>query len=156
MVGKISSTSAFIISTSVTPFTIKEYLRAGKSSQPQRRGRPVVEPNSFPCLRMRSPVSSDNSVGKGLLPQREGGGQQPNYCAGARRYRIGTRHVRVASKVNIEQRTLRSFRQNALPLLQFVIEKIFAVDEAQCFQMFDCVKKFLLQRIPFKINGVSF
>src|ERR1700756_1831233 len=70
MVSKLSNTSAFIMVSSETPLIIMAYLRAGKSNQPQRRARPVVEPYSLPILRMVSPVSSFSSVGKGPLPTR--------------------------------------------------------------------------------------
>lgn len=63
-------TSAFIIMSSVTPFTITAYFNAGISSQPVRRGRPVVLPNSFPICRIFSPVALSSSVGKGPLPTR--------------------------------------------------------------------------------------
>src|ERR1017187_10967753 len=42
--------------------------KAGKSSQPQRRGRPVVLPNSRPTSRKRSPDLSRSSGGNGPLP----------------------------------------------------------------------------------------
>src|SRR5678809_1479444 len=44
--------------------------RAGRSSQPQRRGRPVVAPYSPPALRRRSPASPCSSVGNGPSPTR--------------------------------------------------------------------------------------
>src|SRR3954465_4101867 len=40
------------------------------SNQPQRRGRPVVVPNSAPTLRSRSPSASSSSVGNGPSPTR--------------------------------------------------------------------------------------
>ena len=42
----------------------------GASYQPQRRGRPVVVPNSPPTLRSRSPSASNSSVGNGPSPTR--------------------------------------------------------------------------------------
>src|SRR3712207_5016447 len=70
MVLKILRTSAFIISSCVTPLIIIEYFSDGRSIQPQRLGRPVVDPNSFPSFLINSPWSSNNSVGKGPLPTR--------------------------------------------------------------------------------------
>ena len=67
---KESSTSAFVITILVTPLIIQAYCNATKSIHPQRRARPVVAPNSEPILRNSSPVSSNNSVGKGPLPTR--------------------------------------------------------------------------------------
>ena len=40
------------------------------SNQPQRRGRPVVEPNSLPRLASPSPIASNSSVGNGPDPTR--------------------------------------------------------------------------------------
>jgi hypothetical protein len=54
----------------VTPFTRTEYLATTESNQPQRRGRPVVTPNSPPALRSHSPWSSRSSVGNGPDPTR--------------------------------------------------------------------------------------
>ena len=45
-----------------------EYFKAGKSSHQQRRGRPVVDPNSCPIFRKSAPVSSVSSVGNGPQP----------------------------------------------------------------------------------------
>src|SRR5688572_13310544 len=70
MVLKIFSTSAFIISSCVTPLIMMEYFNEGRSIQPHRLGRPVVDPNSFPCFRINSPCSSSSSVGNGPLPTR--------------------------------------------------------------------------------------
>ena len=43
---------------------------ATASNQPQRRGRPVVEPNSEPRVASRLPTSSNSSVGNGPEPTR--------------------------------------------------------------------------------------
>ena len=48
----------------------KKYFNGTKSIQPQRRGRPVVDPNSRPSCLICSPTSSSNSVGNGPLPTR--------------------------------------------------------------------------------------
>src|SRR5881628_3284518 len=66
--SKESRTSAFVITILVIPLIMQAYCNATKSIQPQRRGRPVVAPNSAPILRNSSPVSSKSSVGKGPLP----------------------------------------------------------------------------------------
>ena len=70
IVSNVSSTSLFIMISLVTPFTIIEYLKATRSIHPQRRLRPVTEPNSCPRVHILSPVSSNNSVGKGPEPTR--------------------------------------------------------------------------------------
>ena len=55
---------------SVTPLIMMAYFNCTKSNHPQRRGLPVVAPNSFPSFRINSPVSLSNSLGKGPLPTR--------------------------------------------------------------------------------------
>ncbi len=47
------------------PLSRTAYLSATRSIQPQRRGRPVVVPTSWPTLRRCSPTSSSSSVGNG-------------------------------------------------------------------------------------------
>src|SRR5512135_3471235 len=67
--------SNLVSTISVNPFTRAEYFNATRSSQPVRRGRPVVEPNSShglaPVPRKRAPISSNSSVGNGPAPTRE-------------------------------------------------------------------------------------
>ena len=52
----------------VTPFIMTAYFNATKSIQPQRRRRPVTEPNSCPRSHISLPVSSKSSVGNGPAP----------------------------------------------------------------------------------------
>src|SRR5512134_1865922 len=67
--------SILVSTISVRPLTRAEYFNATRSSQPVRRGRPVVDPYSShglaPVPRKRPPISSSNSVGKGPAPTRE-------------------------------------------------------------------------------------
>src|SRR5690625_1250298 len=64
------NTSSLVRTKSVTPLIRAAYRAIGASYQPQRRGRPVVVPNSPPLLRNRSPSSSWSSVGNGPSPTR--------------------------------------------------------------------------------------
>ena len=52
------------------PLRRTAYLSATRSSQPQRRSRPVVVPYSWPMSRMAAPTSSKSSVGNGPSPTR--------------------------------------------------------------------------------------
>src|SRR5712671_4337763 len=52
----------------VSPLVRTASRTTTRSSQPQRRGRPVVEPNSLPRLRSSSPSLPRDSVGNGPLP----------------------------------------------------------------------------------------
>src|SRR3954467_9405240 len=62
--------SSFVNTRPVSPLILIAYLSATRSSQPQRRGRPVVVPYSPPASRMRSPSSSSSSLGNGPDPTR--------------------------------------------------------------------------------------
>src|ERR1043166_3758903 len=68
--SSVSSTSNFVTARSVKPLIRAAYRTTTPSNQPQRRGRPVVAPNSLPSLRTRSDNSASNSVGSGPLPTR--------------------------------------------------------------------------------------
>src|SRR5882672_8275405 len=65
-----SRTSIFVTTTESSPLIIVEYRTPGPSNHPQRRGRPVVAPNSFPRLRRSSSWSPAASVGNGPVPTR--------------------------------------------------------------------------------------
>src|SRR6266516_3209467 len=64
-----SSTSTLVTVRESRALIIAAYRPAGPSNHPQRRGRPVVEPYSFPRLRSCAPASTD-SVGNGPPPTR--------------------------------------------------------------------------------------
>src|SRR5205823_11883287 len=68
--AKSSSTSSLVTTSHEVPLIIPEYASSGRSSQPQRRGRPVTAPNSLPRLRILSPAESNSSVGNGPSPTR--------------------------------------------------------------------------------------
>src|SRR5712672_2917321 len=70
MVSSVSSTSSLVTASPVSPFTRTAYRTTTASNQPQRRGRPVVAPNSPPSSRMRSATAGSPSVGSGPLPTR--------------------------------------------------------------------------------------
>src|SRR5919108_638151 len=64
------STSSLVTTSPVSPLTRVAYLSATRSSQPVRRARPVVVPNSPPASRIWSPSASSSSVGNGPAPTR--------------------------------------------------------------------------------------
>src|SRR5438876_5055871 len=66
----VSSTSIFVIATESRALIMVAYRAAGPSNQPQRRGRPVVDPYSLPRVRSCSPAASSDSVGNGPPPTR--------------------------------------------------------------------------------------
>src|SRR3989441_7437742 len=68
--ANVSSTSSFVTANPVNPFTRTAYRTTTASNQPQRRGRPVVAPNSPPSSRIRCATSGAASVGSGPLPTR--------------------------------------------------------------------------------------
>src|SRR5215475_12421076 len=63
-------TSSLVSASDVMPDSRAPMRSAGRSSQPHRRGRPVVAPYSPPALRSRSPASPCSSVGNGPAPTR--------------------------------------------------------------------------------------
>src|SRR5688572_23818851 len=65
-----SSTSSFVSATLSRPLIRAAYRATTTSYQPQRRGRPVTEPNSLPLSRKRSPLAPSSSVGIGPSPTR--------------------------------------------------------------------------------------
>ena len=65
-----SITSNLVIHIPVMPLIWIERFKAAASNQPQRRARPVTEPNSWPRLAKPAPTSSNNSVGNGPEPTR--------------------------------------------------------------------------------------
>src|SRR6185295_13011137 len=66
--GSSASTSSLVSASDVIPDSRAPIRSAGRSSQPQRRGRPVVAPNSPPAIRNLSPASPCSSVGNGPEP----------------------------------------------------------------------------------------
>ena len=69
-VGMISSMSKRVMAIPVNPLTRRLKRAATPSNQPQRRGLPVVVPNSCALSLIWLPISSFNSVGKGPPPTR--------------------------------------------------------------------------------------
>src|SRR6266436_9198258 len=63
-------TSSFVSASPSTPDSAIAWRTTTASNQPQRRGRPVVAPNSSPSSRIRSASAGVASVGSGPLPTR--------------------------------------------------------------------------------------
>src|SRR6202030_2566761 len=70
MRSRPSSTSSFVSASASSPLMRTPYRTATASYQPQRRGRPVTAPYSFPMSRSRLPMSPASSVGSGPSPTR--------------------------------------------------------------------------------------
>src|SRR6266568_4490119 len=64
------STSSLVTARPSTPESAAAWRTTTASNQPQRRGRPVVAPNSSPSSRIFSPRGGGASVGRGPLPTR--------------------------------------------------------------------------------------
>src|SRR6476659_7980931 len=62
--------SSLVTATSVSPLMRVAYRTTTASNHPQRRGRPVVAPNSPPRVRTRSDMATSISVGRGPAPTR--------------------------------------------------------------------------------------
>ena len=127
----------------VTPLIMQANFSATPSIQPQRRGRPVVAPNSFPLLRNSSPVASSSSVGKGPLPTRVQyalltpitsricWGATPSPVQTPGRNGIGGGDIGEGAEIDIQHASLGSFRQDGLALGEFVVDKIFTIDDLE-------------------------
>src|SRR6202008_3753304 len=63
---------SFVITSESMPLIIVAYFNTARSSQPQRRGRPVTAPNSLPRSRTSRASRSGISVGNGPEPTRVG------------------------------------------------------------------------------------
>ena len=68
--GSPERMSSLLSMISLTVLTATACRMGTASNQPQRRGRPVVVPNSWPRWRRCSPVASCSSVGNGPAPTR--------------------------------------------------------------------------------------
>src|SRR5215470_6907002 len=69
-VSQASRTSSLVRAMLSKPLMRDAYLRATASTHPQRRGRPVTEPNSLPRVRSNSAAAPSSSVGNGPSPTR--------------------------------------------------------------------------------------
>src|SRR2546421_12183383 len=65
-----SRTSSLVSAMASRPLMRAEYRTTTASYQPQRRGRPVDAPYSWPPSRSRSASAPDSSVGSGPSPTR--------------------------------------------------------------------------------------
>ena len=66
----VSKTSIFVSAIPLIPDIIQDCLTNTASNQPHLLFLPVTVPNSFPFSAILSPISHNNSVGKGPLPTR--------------------------------------------------------------------------------------
>ena len=108
---------------------------AGMSSQPQRRGRPVVAPNSAPTSRSRSPVASQqlgreravaHPGGVGLHDAQHLVDQGRADAAGGAGPAGGGRRrgdVRVGAVIEVEQHALGAFEQDVLAGLDLLVQE---------------------------------
>ena len=124
------STSSFVSASDVMPFTRTANRSATRSSQPQRRSRPVTVPNSLPeladallvrplDLARERPLADPRHVRlrdaddlvDPVRPDPEADGRPG-------RDRAGRRDERVRAVVEVEQRPLRALEEHALARLQ--------------------------------------
>src|SRR5260370_40844884 len=67
-VSHASSTSGLVSAMLAKPLMRAAYRSAIASTHPQRRGRPVTDPNSLPRIRSSSAAGPFSSVGNGPSP----------------------------------------------------------------------------------------
>ena len=137
----------------VTPLIIQANCNATRSIQPQRRGRPVVAPNSFPpFLTLPRFISKFCRKRTATNPGAIGFGYTNHIPDLLRRYAkpiantcrncIGRGNKRKCTKINVEHTSLRTFCQYFFPCLQLLIYKIFTINNIQLFQKLKRFKKF--------------
>ena len=118
------------------PLIIAEYRIRGTSNHPQRRGRPVTEPNSFPRVRIWSPQESKaTSLRNGPAPtlviyaletptmawMRVGGTPVPVQRAAGRS--AGRRNKRIGAMIDIQHRALSALEHDTLARGDGVVEQ---------------------------------
>ena len=123
MVSTESKPSRFVTASSSMPLTMQAWRVATESNQPQRRGRPVVAPNSRP---MRVEHVGDLGVlrrQRALADARGVGLHHAHHAvhavrrnaragAGAARGGVGGGDERIGAVINVEERALRALEQD--------------------------------------------
>ena len=124
-----SSTSSLVTHSPDTLLFTMERRSATASNQPQRRGRPVVAPNSLPDrgqvrahiieqLRRKRPCADARCIrlddAQNVV---EMAGPDAGSRARGRGHRVRGRDKRIRAVVDVEESTLRAFEQNALALV---------------------------------------
>ena len=114
--SKIESTSSLVTASCVRPFTRAAKRRPTRSSQPQRRSRPVTVPYSPPCSRIarrpllvglagERPGADAGQVGLGDAEHAvDPGRADAEAGAGAAGDRVGAGDERIGAVVEVEQR----------------------------------------------------
>ena len=135
LVGSPSSTSSLVSAMPLMPPTVRVWRTSTASNQPQRRGRPVTVPNSRPRSPRSCPVSSLQFGRERPLAdaRRVGLGDAEHVVDGARaeagagrrlrRHGVGRGDERIGAVVDVEQRALRAFEQDALALAPLAVEQ---------------------------------
>jgi hypothetical protein len=129
-----SSTSSLVMHRPLMPLIATARLSATMSIQPQRRGRPVVAPYSWPRSRMPWPhgvvqfgreraAADARGVGLGDAEHvvdrvRADAGAGQRAADGG----VGRGDVGIGAVVDVEQRALRALEQHRLPCLAQVVQ----------------------------------
>ncbi len=133
--GSVSSTSSLVSAMPLMPATVQVWRTRQASNQPQRRGRPVTVPNSWPALAELLADRVGELGGERSLAHPRGVGlgdaehvierAGPDARAGRRlrRHRVRRGDEGIGAVVDVEQRALRPFEQDALALPPLGVEQ---------------------------------
>lgn len=161
----LESTSAFIIISCETPLTMHAYLSTGRSSQPQRRRRPVVAPYSRPIfaqtvargvVQFGGERTRTHPGGVGLEDTEyftDGSRGHAQSGAGSGGHRVGRGNEGVGAEVDVQHRSLCALGQDLFPLGDGLVEIVFAVDEGERFEHFECGEPFAFQFVQVEFDA---
>ena len=134
--SKPSRMSSFVRAMPSIPESLTHCRVSTASNQPQRRGRPVLVPNSLPRWPRRRPISSyefgreraaadARRIGLGDAQHvADRAGTEPRAGRGVGRHGVRRRDVRVGAMVDVEQRALGALEQDALAGAARAVEQL--------------------------------
>ena len=108
----------------VTPSIMIAYLRATRSSHPQRRRRPVTA--HARAVGLEDAVDLADAVGR-----------HAQTGADARTDRVRGGYEGIRAEIDVEQRTLRTLREDRLAVGQAAVHEILAVHDAEALEVLD-------------------
>lgn len=140
----------------VTPFIMTEYFSATMSSQPQRRGLPVVAPEFHANLAHPLAVFVEKfGRERSAAHPRAIGLEDAVHVADARRSyaqtgtnagaeRVRRRDEGISAEIDVQHRTLRSFGQHRVILVEQAVHRMLAVDQPETLEILDSLEPLLL------------
>ena len=161
---KPESTSAFIIISCETPLTMHAYLStagpASRSAAPS--GGCTVLATDFAQTVARGVVqfggerTRTHPGGVGLEDTEyftDGSRGHAQSGAGSGGHRVGRGNEGVGAEVDVQHRSLCALGQDLFPLGDGLVEVVFAVDEGERFEHFECGEPFAFQFVQVEFDA---